>query len=586
CVVIGGISHKTFSIDEEIAYLVKRGGVERNNRRARPAPRETGSRSRNSQAGLSRPTQTNPPVTNTARLSTTAQTTAPTPTSSATSVAAPQPAPSIPITTSTQSTSNLPLEDRLESLPLSRRMELDAPISDPPVENPGGSAPSSSTTFSPGFDWNGHLINSVDDYHSIRDAANRGSDSALLHIGFLNATQQRIPHHLRSAGVKELLKDWAHFSKPHEAKRIRLHEKHGIKLRTKSRRTSDTQDDAPSSQISERVLDNPIAMDTDAAPNPDQPPPVPAPVSGHTSDRERGPIALQDAPMAQADESRLSVVGLQFADMNPEDWPPGIRADIDGQPVTISADMLRVPHTPYADDVHAWEVMNSLAPALDEHDPTSTERRDEFIRLAIRVWSVPDYVMVLYGLMGAPMGERPVEHYPFEMDPYNTVHIAAWFHDHGIELESETAENLHQYAISAYPFLPGALATGPPTLGQMRAGLAGQRVDIFARRFQYPALHFTQPERDWTTATEDYFISGRAGLGFSSSSSFPPVEPVAPRAVRPDSGPYSIPSNGTEAPRSAPTPEPGPPISDPSRRSPSEEPLDYGVSYEDGPAGM
>ncbi|KAF7975145.1 hypothetical protein HWV62_10309 [Athelia sp. TMB] len=315
-----------------------------------------GSRSRNSQAGSSRPTQTNPPVTNTARLSTTAQTTAPTPTSSATSAAAPQPAPIIPITTSTQSTSNRPLEDRLESLPLSRRMELDAPISDPPVENPGGSAPSSSTTFSPGFDWNGHLINSVDDYHSIRDAANRGSDSALLHIGFLNATQQRIPHHLRSAGVKELLKDWAHFSKPHEAKRIRLHEKHGIKLRTKSRRTSDTQDDAPSSQISERVLDNPIAMDTDAAPNPDQPPPVPAPVSGHTSDRERGPIALQDAPMAQADESRLSVVGLQFADMNPEDWPPGIRADIDGQPVTISADMLRVPHTPYADDVHAWEV--------------------------------------------------------------------------------------------------------------------------------------------------------------------------------------------------------------------------------------
>ncbi|KAF7975144.1 hypothetical protein HWV62_10307 [Athelia sp. TMB] len=41
CVVIGGISHKTFSIDEEITYLVKRGGVERNNRRARPAPRET-----------------------------------------------------------------------------------------------------------------------------------------------------------------------------------------------------------------------------------------------------------------------------------------------------------------------------------------------------------------------------------------------------------------------------------------------------------------------------------------------------------------------------------------------------------------
>ncbi|KAF7977125.1 hypothetical protein HWV62_4742 [Athelia sp. TMB] len=482
----------------------------------------------------------------------------------------------------TVSSNERPLEDRMESLPLLQRMEQDSAHSSTPMTIPGDLVPSNVDLAAIHGEWHNYVVNTVEDYSTIRDAANRGSDSALLYIGFLNAMQQRVPITRRSLGVKELLKDWSHFSKPHEARRVRLHEKHGIKLRTKPRKASDTGDETSSVTVPDPLPDNSIAMDMD---------PVPAPGQRAVSEptrtsapRDAVTVApTEDTQMGQAGDHRLSANGLHFATIDPADWPSGIRADIAGQPVPVNAQMLRTPHSPWADDVHAWEVMHSLAPAIDENDPTSSSRRDAFLQLAVRLFAVKDYLMVLYGRMSAPMGDRPVEPYPFELDPYNMVHVAAWFHDHGIELESETAENLHQYSIFAYPFLPGALPDGPPTLGQMLAGSAGQRTLISAAHFQYPALHFSQPGRNWTTATEDYFIAGRAGQGSRPITSFPPVPPALPTAVRPTTGPYSIAAmSPTEAPRSAPTPEPGPSMADLARRSPSEV-VDYEGSDYDGP---
>ncbi|KAF7973545.1 hypothetical protein HWV62_14906 [Athelia sp. TMB] len=482
------------------------------------------------------------------------------------------------------------LEERLETLPLSRRMDLDPTISGRSPPDSGGVAPGPPNPQDVNGDWHGRRIETVEDYDTVRDAADQGSDSALLYIGYLNATQQRVPHHRRSAGIRELLKDWGRFSKPHEVRRAKLHEKHGIKQRLKARKPSD-----PSGE--ETIIGGPAgtsdghhAMDTDANLAPravSEPMPAAAPLTTSepliSSDDVASP---EDTAMGPCEDNRISQAEQRFANMNPEDWPPGIRADVDGSPVPISAQMLRSPHTPLADDVHAWEVMDSLAPALNELDPTSAARRTDFLQLSVRIWAVADYVMILYGCMRAPMGHRPVEPYPFELEPYNTVHIAAWYHDHGIEVDSETAANLHQYAVSAYPFLPGALPTGPPTHAQMTAGIAGQQMDLAAIRFQYPALHFSQPARDWTTATEDYFTEGRAGRSDRPVSSFPAVPPAVPREPRPDTGPYSFPSSTTvDAPRSAPTPEPGPSLSGDTRRSPSEE-VDFEGSDGGGPSGI
>lgn len=474
----------------------------------------------------------------------------------------------------------------MEMPPLSSRIAPHGtPGPPPPSTTPGGAALNVSDATIHGV-WYGFSVGTVEDYNTLRDAADQGSDAALLYIGFLNATRQRTPLTSRSAGIQELLSDWGRFSKPHEERRARLHEKHGIKTTRSKGKKPQSHPTDPSSSSGAQGPNNdavretsPVYMDTDVAaasvpravsePMPDIPNEFTTGPSSTGADTNVAPLI--DTPMGQADDPRLSAFGRHLATLDPGEWPPGIHANIDGHRVAISAELLGTVQTPWADDVHACEVFDSLAPALVEGDPSSIARREAFRHTGVRLWAVLDYVMILYGRIGAPMGDRPVEPFPFEFEDYNMVHVAAWFHDHGIELESETASNLHQYAVSAYPFLPGALPTGPPTSEQMNAGSAGQRMDIAVSRFQYPPLHFTQPERDWVTATEEFFARGRAGLGFRPAAAFPDPPALVSRAVRPTSGPYSLARVQSSAPRSAPTPEPGPVLGNSSRRTPSDD---------------
>ncbi|KAF7987025.1 hypothetical protein HWV62_133 [Athelia sp. TMB] len=486
------------------------------------------------------------------------------------------------------------LQDRMETQPL---VAPNTAVNEP--RRPPSPGPSTAPTYggpgpmedTPHGSWQGFEVATIADYERIRDAADQGSDAALLYIGYLNATRQRTLVTSRSAGIKELLKDWGRFSKPHEDRRARLHEQHGIKIRVKGKKTLSLAppggaSEANTTDISMRGISpaSATSMDTDVTPGP-RAVSEPMPLTGPDPDSAvRTSVDMVIDPVtAQADDSRLSATGRHLATIPPGEWPPGIHANIDGRRTAVTAELLSRSLEPWADDVYACEVAEGLSPAVLDDDPTSAGRHDRFLHTLIRFWAVPDYAMYIYGVMGSPMGDRPIEPFPFEFEDYNLVHVGAWCHDHGIELESETAQHLHQWAVSAYPFLPGALPHGPPTLGQMRAGIAGLDMNTAASHFQYPALHFSQPERDWTTATEDFFTRGHAGLESRSAASFPEPPPLVAKARRPLTGPYSLPHYPQENPRSAPTPEPGPPMTD---RVLKEADFEHSDDDTPNPAGM
>lgn len=457
--------------------------------------------------------------------------------------------------------------------------------------------------------WIGYSVNTRDDYYHIRDAArDRNDDDALMYITYVNATQQRLRTHQRTEGVSELLQDWGSFSRPLAARRAALLDRHQLRSRQSTARQSIDLTQSPD-RDAVHLPEAPTIIDVDATPSPRQPDraisesrmdtdDVPTPVRTQSEPATMAPSSMsiptvaaplpsaltaEDNPSAPMMEDERSEMETTLAALAPREWPVGVCANIDGQRVTAPHTRDEPRLTPWADDVHAYEVIDSLAPALLADDPTSTDRRDLFRHTAILLFAVEDYASIITGHLGSPLGDRAVEHYPFEMDPFNVVHVAAWFRDHGVDIGSVTADNLRSYALSAWPYRRGATSEAPPPLNAMFAGTAYQKIVALARNFQYPAVHFTQT-RSYITATEQYFNEWRAGdtHGWGTYVPSPRASPV-PRIPRPTTGPYSLlPSSGSPMASTSAPPTftaPATPPRDP-RRSPSEE-LDFEGSDDD-----
>ncbi|KAF7985436.1 hypothetical protein HWV62_5167 [Athelia sp. TMB] len=454
--------------------------------------------------------------------------------------------------------------------------------------------------------WMTFRVDTVNDCKALYRAAERDWQ-AMLYLDYCNTAFQQ-PDHRRTEGSQYLIANWNDFLRTHRERRDQLRLEHHVPFRpagTRSRRRAFPLTSSAFTIPSPSLATTPSASPTPPVPSPtlsvQEPPPSDTTSEDHqmddgTQDSESDYLPVLTAPTwvealnrqfeerlaqdrayvpepappvphtaASWDEalSQLSPVGREWASSAPEDWPFGVRAFMGWEPVRVTSNLHGNRILPFDDDVRGWSWLDGLAPERTNGDTT---RYDQFMRVAIETMAIPSLYTTLCDYLSTAIGDRPIEHFPFETDRLTSIVVVQWIRDHGVWTGSEDMLVMHGYAQQAIDQYSGhnRFLTVEDYLNVHSR--AARNADAY---FQYPPIA-PGLTRDWTTSGEDHLAERRVDPTPDWTTPLPPLSPWFSSPIRSlIPVPHSPPATVNER-RPVTPPQPS-----------DDEPLDYGDDTED-----
>ena len=351
-------------------------------------------------------------------------------------------------------------------------------------------------------DWSGVVIETQEDFEKLSSATHLADEYAIGYIHYLNATHQ-VPSARRSPGVTILLRNYASFAKgPHS----HLMERYKERL-LKARRAAEIHDDAPvhapdRAPLSEGAQDaGDIENYQSMSPTYHQGelPPTYSPIPGDST---------VTTGMSNPRDPHQRV-GREWALVPVHSWPRGMRIHDEGRDprVPTEADG-NTYQTPCLSDVQAVRYLVELSPARRHQDASTKLARRAWQHLFRDLFSIPGLYRYVVGQTQFPLGNRRRERFPFDTRNMDIIHVAIWAHDHGLDPQSPTVEEIEDWAIRIREEADSRLtdnswASSPASISEVARTYQRQLSEI-GTMFQYPPRSVSVHARSWATASELY----------------------------------------------------------------------------------
>lgn len=101
---------------------------------------------------------------------------------------------------------------------------------------------------------------------------------------------------------------------------------------------------------------------------------------------------------------------------------------------------------PHDGDCAAASTARRLGPLRNNKDHTTNIRRQEFLRVWWGVFGTPGLFVRLANELNLTVGDRPLEHFPYDTRNVDALTVVRWALDHGIGPTSTIVRHLEEYA--------------------------------------------------------------------------------------------------------------------------------------------
>lgn len=179
-------------------------------------------------------------------------------------------------------------------------------------------------------------------------------------------------------------------------------------------------------------------------------PPAPA---GTTSDRMVTDEAVDENPAANRStaEHTAWIASLRpgqrgFAAVPASQWPAGLRQLVGGEATDVPRGIRNVFLEPHDGDCAAASTTRRLGPLRNNKDNASNIRRQEFLRVWWGVFGTPGLFVRLANELNLAVGDRTLEHFPYDTRNVDALTVVRWALDHGIGPTSTIVTHLEEYA--------------------------------------------------------------------------------------------------------------------------------------------
>lgn len=361
------------------------------------------------------------------------------------------------------------------------------------------------------------------DAQALMDTA-RTDDDALRYVDFLN-TQLQLSNRNRTEGQHELITGWNGFIAFNGPRRDRARTAVGLPLSKKFKKTLPPPAAAGS---------NTNRMDTDEAPG--------------------APVSDEDH---QAWITSLRPTQRGFAATPASQWPAGIRHMVNGEAIDVPRNIGNIFLEPHDGDAIAASTSRRLAPLRVNQNMPSNTRRQEFNRVWWGTFGTRGLFARIALELNLTVGDRELEHFPYDTRNVDVIIIVRWALDHGIGPTSPVIALLEDFA--PLTLARQANLVGPPqrSLDDWVA-LFGPLLHEASYTLRYPP-HL--PDAQLITTHSEIQLAARTptagppGVAPTAVVSVPPAGPAPsslpssgdpPSAATGDTAGPEVPTKGTE----------------------------------------
>jgi len=131
----------------------------------------------------------------------------------------------------------------------------------------------------------------------------------------------------------------------------------------------------------------------------------------------------------------------------------------------------------------------------------------------VNLFSIPGLYRAIISHLGAPLGHRIRDGFPFDTRNMDLSHVALWLHDHGLSPDSLELRQIETWAlrvraISDHRSEDGNWSSFPCNLEDVETGMFEQ-LNSMTLNFSYPPRVPSATPRSWNTAAEQFVATAR-----------------------------------------------------------------------------
>jgi len=126
------------------------------------------------------------------------------------------------------------------------------------------------------------------------------------------------------------------------------------------------------------------------------------------------------------------------------DWPRGMRNNMGQLPDPNNPGELGSPDT---DDVMAQRILSDAMPPRRHRDTSTKIARLRYSNMFVNLFSIPGLYRAIISHLGAPLGHRIRDGFPFDTRNMDLSHVALWLHDHGLSPDSLELRQIETWAL-------------------------------------------------------------------------------------------------------------------------------------------
>jgi hypothetical protein len=154
----------------------------------------------------------------------------------------------------------------------------------------------------------------------------------------------------------------------------------------------------------------------------------------------------------------------------------------------------------------AQQILSDTMPHCRHQDSSTKITRGRYGSLFIELFSIPGLYREITTRLGAALGNRIRDGYPFNTRNMEIFHVAIWLHDHGLSPSSTEVRQLKTWALHVrainethsedgnWPLFPRSLA--------IFVADHQQQLSVLPLSFSYPPRVPSAAPRSWTTIAE------------------------------------------------------------------------------------
>jgi hypothetical protein len=345
--------------------------------------------------------------------------------------------------------------------------------------------------------WANTVVETVEQWDTIREAAISGDDTALRYCMYLNTKFQLTSTRERSRGIQSLMKGYNALIKHdrvadrYNQMRVRIRKGRGPPGAGPTDVGPPSSSNAASSNAASGSGSSATVIPSTSS-------------SGNTAAR---PPRTRPGP-----EASLKELVKWWSGVRVPNWPEGMKLFNHEVPT----DGMLGNSTPDKDDVAAMRFLLETNPPRRHQDASTKLARLRYRTLFIQLFSVyglyPEYVT----RMGSTRGDRPRAPFPFDTRNMELYHIALWLFDHGLDPASDEAENIERWAVEVRSRSETHDADGiwecfPRGLKIVREAQQ-LLMDNLRIHFAYPPIAHAVGARGYVTSSESYVADNRRNV--------------------------------------------------------------------------